>query len=218
MIRRSAQRVKRWTKFEGLDSCPRPVRGGKLPRDTMKNQNVFFLIVVGLSLVFMAGCSGVQVVPKELEEQVNRDISFSQLLEAPLEHKGKILVIGGEVLSAKRLKDTTQIEILQLPLNQNMKPGESLQESQGRFLALQEEFLDPATFPVGTRVTVVGEVSGVVTLPLDETTYDFPTLVIKQLTVWSTIPTHRVLRPYPYGYPYWGPYWGPYGGPYWWWY
>jgi len=184
----------------------------------MKNQNVFFLMVVGVSLVFMGGCSGVQVVPKELEEQVNRDISFSQLLEAPLEHKGKILVIGGEVLSAKRLKDATQIEVLQLPLNQNMKPGESLQESQGRFLALQKEFLDPATLPVGTRVTVVGEVSGMVTLPLDETTYDFPTLVIKQLTVWPTTPTYRVIRPYPYVYPYWGPYWGPYGGPYWWWY
>ena len=184
----------------------------------MKNDKVIYFLVLGMYFVFLAGCVGVQVVPKDLEERVNRDISFSQLLEAPLEQKGEILVIGGEVLSAKRLKDTTQIEILQLPLNQNMKPGESLQESQGRFLALQEEFLDPATFPVGTRVTVVGEVSGMVTLPLGEATYDFPTLVIKRLTVWPPISTYRGLRPYPYIYPYWGPYWGPYGGPYWWWY
>ena len=183
----------------------------------MKNQHVFFLMVVGVSLVFMASCTGVQVVPKELEEQVNRDISFSQLLEAPLEHKGQILVIGGQVLSAKRLKHASQIEVLQLPLNRHMQPVESLQKSKGRFLALQEIFLDPATFPVGTRVTVVGEVSGMVTLPLDETTYDFPALVIKRLTVWPPISTYRVIRPYPYVYPYLGPYWGPYGGPYWWW-
>ena len=109
---------------------------------------------------------------------------LSQLLENPLPYKGQILVVGGQVLSAKRLKNATQIEVLQLPLNRHMKPEESLQKSKGRFLALQEEFLDPATLPLGTRVTVVGEVSGMVTLPLDETTYDFPTLVIKSLTVW----------------------------------
>ena len=177
----------------------------------MKQDKVFFFMVLGVCLVFMSGCSGVQVVPKDLEEQVNRDISFVQLLEAPLDHKGQILVIGGQVLSAKRLKDGTQIEVLQLPLDRNMKPGGSLQKSQGRFIALQEEFLDPATLPSGTRVTVVGEVSGMVTLPLDETTYDFPTLVIKRLTVWPPISTYRVLCPYPYGYPYWGPYGGPYG-------
>ena len=180
----------------------------------MNNQNVFFLMVVGMSLVFMASCTGVQVVPKELEEQVNRDISFSQLRENPLPYKGQILVVGGEVLSARRLKSASQIEVLQLPLNGHMQPVESLQKSQGRFLAFQENFLDPATLPVGTRVTVVGEVSGMVTLPLDETTYDFPTLVIKRLTVWPPIRTARVLQPYPYMYPYWGPF---YYGPYWWW-
>lgn len=180
----------------------------------MNNQNVFFLMVVGMSLVFMASCTGVQVVPKELEEQVNRDISFSQLRENPLPYKGQILVVGGEVLSARRLKSASQIEVLQLPLNRHMQPVESLQKSQGRFLAFQENFLDPATLPVGTRVTVVGEVSGMVTLPLDETTYDFPTLVIKRLTVWPPIRTARVLQPYPYMYPYWGPF---YYGPYWWW-
>jgi outer membrane lipoprotein len=178
----------------------------------MKHDKVFFFMVFGVFLVFMVGCSGVQVVPKDLEEQVNRDISFVQLVENPLPYKGRIIVVGGKVLSAKRLKDGTQIEVLQLPLNRHMQPVESLQKSKGRFLALQEEFLDPATLPLGTRVTVVGEVSGMVTLPLDETTYDFPTLVIKSLTVWPPISTYRVFHPYPYGYPYCGFY----GGPYWW--
>ena len=177
----------------------------------MKQDKVFCLVVFGGYFLFMAGCSGVQVVPKDMENKVNRDISFVQLLENPFPYKGQIMVVGGKVLSAKRLKDGTQIEVLQLPLDRNMKPGGSLQKSQGRFIALQEEFLDPATLPSGTRVTVVGEVSGMVTLPLDETTYDFPTLVIKRLTVWPPISTYRVLCPYPYGYPYWGHYGGPYG-------
>lgn len=168
------------------------------------------LMVCGVFLMGMAGCAGVQAVPADLEDRVNRDITFPQLFKNPLKHKGQILVIGGQVLSAKRLKNSTQIEVLQLPLNRDMKPVESLQRSKGRFLAFQEEFLDPATLPSGTRVTVVGEVSGMETLPLDETTYDFPTVAIKNLTVWPFIPSHRDIRPYPYVYPYWAPYWGPY--------
>jgi len=35
-----------------------------------------------------------------------------------------------------------------------MEPVELLQESQGRFLALHEEFLDPVRLPAGTRITV----------------------------------------------------------------
>lgn len=179
----------------------------------MKVRSPGLPMVFGFCLVFMAGCAGVQVVPADLEDRVNRDITFPQLLKNPLKHKGQILVIGGQVLSAKRLKNSTQIEVLQLPLNRDMKPVDSLQRSKGRFLAFQEEFLDPATLPSGTRVTVVGEVSGVETLPLDETTYDFPTVEIKNLTVWPPTPSYRAIPPYPYVYPYWAPYWGPY----WWW-
>ena len=183
----------------------------------MKYQNLFFSLVIAVSALFMAACTGVSVVPDELEEEVNQAISFSQVLETPLQYKGQTLVVGGQVLSARRLENSTQITILQLPLNGNMKPGESLQNSQGRFIAIEEEFLDPATLPFGTRVTIVGEVSGMVTVPLDETTYDYPTLVIKQLTVWSAPATDQVYRAYPYGYPYWGPYWWPHRS-YGWWY
>lgn len=184
----------------------------------MKEKKRFFFIVLGVYCFAMAGCSGVSVVPAILEEQVNQEISFTDVFHDPQKYRGEILVFGGQVLSVKLLKHSTQIEILQLPLNRSMKPGESLQYSQGRFLAIEEEFLDPATLPFGTRVTVVGEVSGMMTLPLDETTYDFPTLVIKQLTVWPTDLPYQATRPYPYIYPYWGPYWGLYRAPYWgWW-
>ena len=166
----------------------------------------------------MASCSSVSVVPEDLEEQVHEGISFAKLREAPLQYKGKTVVFGGQVLSSRRLDHSTQIEVLQLPLDRSMEPGGSLQKSQGRFIAIEEEFLDPATLPFNTRVTVVGEVTGVVTRPLDETTYDYPTLVIKKLTVWSAISTDQVYRSYPYPYisPYWGPYWRPYRGPWWW--
>ena len=170
-------------------------------------------ILLGACWLFMTGCTTLQVVPPELQDKVNRDLPFRELLKNPLEHTGQVVVFGGVVLAAKRLTHGTQIMVLQLPLTSSMKPVASLQQSTGRFLALYEEFLDPATLPHNTRVTIVGEVSGMETLPLDESTYDFPMLVIKKMTVWPVSTTDPHIRPYPYVYPYWAPYWGPY----WWW-
>lgn len=133
-------------------------------------------------------------------------ISFVQLQAAPDTFRGKTVVFGGEVLVAKRLKEGTQIEVLHLPLGNNDQPGTDRMDSQGRFLALQKEFLDPAILPPGTRITVTGEVIGSTTLPLDDTEYHYPTLSITHLRVWpEEEPYHSYWR-----YPsYWAPYWEP---------
>jgi outer membrane lipoprotein len=133
----------------------------------------------------------------------------------PDSFKGQSVIFGGEVLTARRLKDGTRIEILQLPLDRSSRPGTNLTQSQGRFLAMQREFLDPATLPRGTFVTVTGDVTGSITMPLDETDYTYPVIEIKNLRVWSLEEAAYRGRPYPYysPAPYWGPYWGPYWRP-----
>jgi len=164
----------------------------------------------------LAACQQNKVVPPSMESQVDKQLAFAQLKESPDSNRGHLVVLGGTVLSAKRLKDGTRIEILQLPLDAYQAPGWERTASEGRFLAIQREFLDPATLPAGTRVTVVGEVLGATTLPLDETEYVYPTVEIKHLKVWPHMDTRRYYSPPPsmwspyYGY---GPY-GPWGYPY----
>jgi outer membrane lipoprotein len=141
-------------------------------------------------------------------------ITFSQLRVAPDSFKGQSVVFGGKVLSARRLKDGTRIEVLQLPLDQSSRPGMNLTQSQGRFIGIHREFLDPATLPYGTRVTITGDVTGSITMPLDETEYTYPVIDIKTLRVWSDHDEARMRSYYYYGpWPYWGPYWGPYWRP-----
>src|SRR5207247_8006566 len=107
-----------------------------------------------------------------------------QRKDAPDSDRGRLIVLGGAVLAAKRLKDGTRIEVLQLPLDDSQRPESDRTVSEGRFVALQKGFLDPATLPEGTRVTLVGEVTGAMTLPLAETEYAYPTLETKTLKVW----------------------------------
>jgi outer membrane lipoprotein len=174
----------------------------------------FLQLAVGFStLALLAGCAKPYktTLSPDLANQLNDTLAFSQIKAFPDAHKGQLVILGGQILSAKRLPHATELSILQLPLIQEQEPTTELTQSQGRFIAYQQTFLDPATVPAGTRITLVGELSGSVTQKLDETDYTYPTLTIKDFQVW---PTYSSDHPhYGYPYPYWGPY--PYAYPYW---
>ena len=138
-------------------------------------------------LICVCSCAP-EVIPKELEGQVDRKVSFLQLKESPEAYTGRMVVLGGEVLSAKRNNDSTRIEVLQLPLDSSLEPVSDRTTSQGRVLAIQKTFLDPATVPVGSRVTMIGEMTGTTTLPIDDVQYPYPTLALRHLKVWERVP------------------------------
>ena len=148
----------------------------------MKRRHLISGFLVGS--ILLAGCSSQRVVPESMEPFVDRTVTFRDLLASPESYRGRVLVLGGEVLKAKRLQDGTQIELLQLPLQDGEEPSLDRQQSQGRLLALQQEFLDPATVVEGTRVTIVGEVSGGKIDRLDDVEYRYPTLIVKHLHIW----------------------------------
>jgi outer membrane lipoprotein len=168
------------------------------------------LLSIMTFLVVLVGCASTQ------ETEDKQALTFLQVKETPGSYQGQSAVFGGKVLTARRQKDGTRIEILQLPLDRSTRPRYDLTQSQGRFIAQQREFLDPATLPPGTRITVTGIVSGSITLPLDETDYTYPVIDIKHVRVWAR-PEDVATRINPYYYmgpgPYWGPYWSPYSWP-----
>ena len=175
-------------------------------------ETILWCSAMGLGLV-LAGCASSQQAEDGAPGTAATPLAFLQVKAAPDSYRGQSVVFGGEVLSARRLKDATRIEILQLPLDRSGRPGGDRTQSQGRFIAMHREFLDPATLPPGTSVTVTGEVTGSMTLPLDETEYSYPVIEARHIEVMPP-PEMARLRPYPYPYMGPGPYWGPYGYPY----
>ncbi|MBI5855614.1 MAG: Slp family lipoprotein [Nitrospirae bacterium] len=161
------------------------------------------LLLAGLAL---SGCAlSEPAFPPALQQQVEPALTFAQIKDAPDSSRGKTVMLGGEVLDAKRLKEGTRLEVLQLPLERWGEPIRDLTASEGRFYAIQKEFLDPATIPAHTRVTLIGDITGATAGKLDEMEYSYPTVDIKSLKMWPKAePAAPVFRPY-YG-PYW---WGP---------
>lgn len=169
-------------------------------------------------------------VPLGLEQEIDNTVSFADLKRAPGEYIGRTVMIGGNVIKAKRTEAGTELEILQLPTEKEGMLTEERLRSEGRFLAVREQFLDPASLPQGTPITVIGTVKGETTRPLDESEYTYPVLEVKHIIDWKSIAAQRRRdrSPYygayypPYGpsglYPYggaYGGYWGrPFGGYY----
>ena len=189
----------------------------------MPRITVIALILGGLLILSSCAESAHQVnrnalhidVPPELEKQINTSVAFADLHTAPGNYVGRVIMAGGVVIRAKRTKDRTEIEVLQLPIEGGEPSTTERLRSEGRFLAVREEFLDPASVPPGTPITVIGVVSGSTTRPLDETEYTYPVLDIKHLIDWSTVASQRsgggaaaYYGPYYSPFGYWG---GPYG-------
>jgi len=137
-------------------------------------------------LASVSGCgSSPDVIPESLQPQIDKTVTFNQVIADPGAYKGKLVVLGGEVLKAKGTKGGTQLEVLELPLDNGQRPEPLRTASHGRFLAFNREFLDPAQFVDGTPVTIVGEITGASIQHLDEVEYRYPTVEIKHLYVWD---------------------------------
>ncbi len=145
----------------------------------------FFGMFLVLIVLCGHGClARPDIFPEGIKTKINPSLTFPMILQEPDQHQGEMVLLGGEVLSARRLAHGTRLEILQLPLDSSEEPVADKTSSQGRFFVVESSFLDPATLPPDTRVTLVGEVTGATNASLDDMQYRYPTLAMKHLHVW----------------------------------
>jgi outer membrane lipoprotein len=163
-------------------------------------------------LLLVSGCAGMAVIPQDLADRTNRSISFATLLQNPDDYQGQKVALGGIILNARNLKEGTQIEILELPLDRYDRPAGPMSDSQGRFLVLHPGYLETAALGKGSRITVVGDVAGKKVQMIDEVEYAYPFLKADFIHVWTDDRRYGYSYDYPYAYPY--PYPNPYPYPY----
>jgi len=158
----------------------------------------FLILVIAGPGYFSTGCAKSahktgqyqleRLVPADVLSQVDDTVSFSQLHADPRQFVGRTVMVSGVALKARRLNEGTEIEILQVPTERGLSPSDRKAKSEGRFLAIQSTgFLDPAVIEKDSPLTVVGEVKGATTKPLDEGEYQYPVLDVKQLIDWKEV-------------------------------
>lgn len=155
-----------------------------------------------LFLLSLSGCA--HVISKDLRTKSDPSLTLSQVRNNPEAFKGKMVVWGGEIVETLNLKEgDTQIEVFQRNLGWRGEP-KGTGVSEGRFLILSDQYLDPYLFCKGKKITVAGEILGEKIKAIGEMDYRYPLISSKQIYLW---PEYYY---YPYYYdPWWPyPYWG----------
>jgi outer membrane lipoprotein len=162
-------------------------------------------ISCSLVLLVLISVSCAPVISKELRREVSRDITFKQVIKDPEAYIGKTVLISGIIIDSENTKEGTLIEILQKPADMEGRPKD-VDDSDGRFLALYDGYLDTAIYTQGREVVVAGEIKGKRVLPLGEIDYIYPLISIKESHLFKVQEKERYyICPYPYGwwdYPY----------------
>jgi outer membrane lipoprotein len=145
------------------------------------------LLPVILTLSLFVGCSSLGAVPESYLTQIDRTVRFSELKQSPGSYRGRTVLEGGRVVATTPLKDGTWIEVLQLPLDRWDIPQIDTTQSGGRFLAMKEDFIDPAVLHPGMWITIVGEITGMTTRPIGEVDYTYLIIKIQFLKAWEPL-------------------------------
>jgi outer membrane lipoprotein len=163
-------------------------------------------LAAAAGLFFCASCATTPF-PEELTRSVNRSLSLAQIRADPQAHVGARVIVGGEILATTPKPGETEIEVLSRRLDSGEAPERS-DRSSGRFLTRTPEFLDPAIYARGRRITVLGRLAGSEERRVGEIPYVYPVIAAERIQLWPKegewvggeyppVPLDSPVRPYP---------------------
>jgi outer membrane lipoprotein len=163
-------------------------------------------------LVLLTSCA--TAFPDEVMRTVNTQVTADELRAMPEAHKGERVIVGGDILATQPRTGETEIELLTRRLRGDDSPERS-DRSPGRVLLRTREFLDPAVYAPGRRITVIGLVEGAEERKIGDVTYRYPVIAVERIRLWARdVVVTPGYAPWPYYWPY-GPYYDPFWDPYW---
>ncbi len=148
-------------------------------------------------LLLISGCAHKVFSPEALA-LVDPTISFAMLKENPEKYSGRHVLLGGAIAKAKNVGEGGELEVVEFKVTQDGRPEEAA-VSGGRFIAQSKAFLDPLIFKPGLMVSLVGEVKGKSTMPLDGSEYTYPIVAVNELYLWKPEPMYRATPAFSFG-------------------
>jgi len=157
---------------------------------------------ISFVLALMVSLSACSVVSKNVREQA-ADLPFSALTQNPQAYSGQTVILGGYVACVANLPKQSRVMVLHAPLDFQDRP-KAREKSQGRFMVVTDDFLDPMVYEKGRRITVAGTVTGQTTEKVADYAYTMPEVRAGEYHLWEAWSSQP---PY-YRDPYYPPWWG----------
>ncbi len=122
-------------------------------------------------------------ISKEVRSQVTYEGGFAELQQNPERFKGQTVIFGGKVIASEMLAQGPELVVLQLELDGGDRPQDN-DQSKGRFLIHSKQFIDPAIYPQGTLVTVVGTLEESQERLIGQMAYRYPVINALEIKRW----------------------------------
>ena len=116
-----------------------------------------FVLPLGCCAFLLASCAA---IPSEFMKQVDQEHTFADAKRAPEQFRGRILLIGGTVSERTDLPGATTMRIYEHEVDSRNRPNIG-GLSAGEFFVVIRPPVNPAHYPTGELVTVVGKLTGV---------------------------------------------------------
>lgn len=157
-----------------------------------------------LLLPWLAGCAS--QVPLQIRAGPADSPAPAVVSERLADYAGLTVRWGGVLIATGNRADATRLTVLALPLTGSGEPAGD-DASLGRFIAVVPEFLDPADYSAGRRITVSGTLRAGETGLIGAFPYVYPVVAAQAWYLWPD-----PVAPYGYPYPWW---YDPWYGPWW---
>jgi outer membrane lipoprotein len=145
----------------------------------MKKMKKLLLIMVSFILV---GCAS--GISKQSLSRVTVYEPFLNLQQQPGDFIGETVVFGGKIIVTQPMENATELTILQLALDDQDRPRDN-NHSDGRFLVVSDQFLDPAIYKKGDLITVVGKLVSSEKRLIGEREYRYPKIKAGEIKRWE---------------------------------
>ena len=136
--------------------------------------------IAAVVLWFLSGCAS---SPKFDTTGVDKTLQPNTAASSPASSIGRRVQWGGVIVATRNLREQTQLEVLGYPLDRAGEPDTS-GSPQGRFLLLQQGYLEPVDYAAGRRLTAVGTIARVEQGRVGEADYQYPVVNATQVHLW----------------------------------
>ncbi len=166
-----------------------------------------------LVAVLLTSCA--TTIPKPIDEQIESIPELNVVRQNVDDYIGHRVRWGGVIANIINEKDATVLEIVDHPLSKQGRPTET-DQTQGRFLARINGFLDPVIYAKRREITIVGTINKETKQLIYQFEYSYPEIVVDSLILWPQVDKQMQHYYEPYWYDPWYPryFWSPYYYPY----
>lgn len=165
------------------------------------------ILIIG----FLTGCAS--KIQQPIDEKIDEIPSLNLVRQNIDNYIDRRVRWGGVIASVINEKATTVMEIVDHPLSRQGRPLET-DQTEGRFLARFDGFLDPVVYAKGREITIVGTINKSTQGLINQFEYIYPEVIVATFKLWPIKKeVEYIYEPYWYGpwYPRyrWSPYYDP---------